>query len=209
MALGMEETPSLEDPEVWASVVQAANPAALLVAIRVRLGPTLAELVVPDDIWQETLLRAWRQRAAFHWQGVSAFRRWLLSIAEHCVEDCRDRFKAGERDAARTRRWAAIGAADGEVAEPWASTTPSRVASTRELAAAMQGALESLPDEVREVVRLRLFDELMIDEIAERLSLGASAVRHRFRRGVEVYRDRLRALITTSRRPPETNGKAD
>lgn len=204
----MEEPLSLDDPDTWSSVIQAANPAALLVAIRSRMGTALAELATPDDIWQETLLCAWRQRGSFRWQGTPAFRRWLLSIAEHCVEDCRDHFKAGKRDAARTRRWTGGGSDDGALPEPWASTTPSRVAAARELAAAMQGALESLPDQLREVVRLRLFDELTIEEIAARLQLGESAVRHRFRRGAETYRDRLRALITTSRRPTDSNGSA-
>ena len=201
LVASMQEPQSLDDPDAWASVVQAANPAALLVAIRARLGPALAALVLPDDIWQETLLRAWRQRASLQWLGISAFRRWLLSIAEHCIEDSRDHWKAGKRDAARTRRFADAADAEGAV-EPWASTTPSRIAAAREMAAAMQTALESLPDDVRDVVRLRLFDELTIEEVAARLGLGESAVRHRFRRGAEHYRDRLRDLITTSRRPP-------
>lgn len=205
----MEETPSLDDPDSWAAVVQAANPAALLVAIRARMGPPLAALVPPDDIWQETLLRAWRERASFRWQGVLAFRRWLLAIAAHCIEDCRDHWKAGKRDAARTQPIASDRAKEVDLAEPWASTTPSRIAAAREMAAAMQTALESLPEDVRDVVRLRLFDELTIEEIAARLQLGESAVRHRFRRGAEVYRDRLRDLITTSRRPPSANGAAE
>ena len=65
---------------------------------------------------------------------------------------------------------------------------------------AMSKSLEDLPEEVREVVRLRLFEDQEIAEIAEKLSLGESAVRHRFRKGAELYRERLRALLgpTTS-----------
>jgi hypothetical protein len=66
---------------------------------------------------------------------------------------------------------------------------------------AMVEALEALPMEVREVVRLRLFDELSLEEIAGQLALGLSAVRHRFRKGAELYRQRLRLALGRSECP--------
>ena len=59
----------------------------------------------------------------------------------------------------------------------------------------MEKALRSLPDDVRDVVRLRLFDDLPIGEIATSLGIGESAVRHRFRAGAEMYRARVGVLL--------------
>jgi len=50
---------------------------------------------------------------------------------------------------------------------------------------------------VRDVVRLRLLEQLPVEEIAQRLQLGASAVRHRFRRGAELYQKYLMAELAT------------
>lgn len=49
----------------------------------------------------------------------------------------------------------------------------------------MGDALDVLPEETREVVRLRLFEDLTMDEVARRTGLGVSGARHRFRRGFE------------------------
>jgi RNA polymerase sigma factor (sigma-70 family) len=197
---------SLRDSDAWSAAVQGANPAAILVALRLRMGPALLVLVTEDDIWQETLLRAWRTRDTFAWQGMPAFRRWLLAIADHVISDHRDHFLAQKRAVGRTMPLA--DADDPMAAEPWSSTSPSRLASERERARLMAEALATLDDEVREVVRLRLFDELSIEEIATRLQLGISGVRHRFRKGAEAYARRLRVLDSTSGHgssPPDPN----
>lgn len=187
------------DPEVWSNVIQAANPATLLVAIGWRLDPHLKQNLSAEDIWQETLLKAWQRRAEFVWQDISAFRRWLLTIAERLIADHRDHLHAQKRDVARERRIEQEGtSSSGPQLEPWSSTTPSRVASARELAAAIERVLAELPDEFREVIRLRLIENLPVQEIADRLGLGESAVRHRFRRGSELYQQRLRALLEST-----------
>lgn len=194
----------VNDPDVWSSLITAANPASILVAIACRMGHDLRLRVAPDDIFQEALLKAWQARGELVWQGTPAFRRWLIRIAENCIEDQRDRAAAQKRRQARTVPLGGGGGYDVEShaeaggPEPWTSTTPSRIASEREKASAMERALESLPEEVREVVRLRLFEDFLIEEVAAKLGLGESAVRHRFRRGAELFRDRLRELLPPS-----------
>jgi DNA-directed RNA polymerase specialized sigma24 family protein len=59
----------------------------------------------------------------------------------------------------------------------------------------MQPALGELPEELRGVVFLRVFEELPMAEVATRLGIGLSAAKHRFRKGIEVYRRLLRAAF--------------
>jgi RNA polymerase sigma-70 factor (ECF subfamily) len=193
----MDPAPDLDDPAVWTHLIEAANPASLLIAIESRMGAELRQRLSAEDIWQETLLKAWNGRSGFTWQDTPSFRRWLLRIAENCIGDHRDYERAGKRDMRRNGSLpvqsgsSSDGGSAGPSFEPWGSTTPSRIASQKERAEKMRAALEGLPEDVREVVRLRLFEDLMLEEIAEKLGLGISAVRHRFRKGSELYRRRL------------------
>jgi RNA polymerase sigma-70 factor (ECF subfamily) len=84
---------------------------------------------------------------------------------------------------------------DADADLPTASTTPSRLAMYREQAEVMRLALEGLPQEFREVVWLRVFEQTSLEDIAQRLSLSVSAVRHRFRKGSELYTGRLRVAF--------------
>ncbi|MBK9388249.1 MAG: sigma-70 family RNA polymerase sigma factor [Planctomycetes bacterium] len=194
----MEPAPNLDDPAVWTHLVEAANPASLLVAIGSRMGAELRARLSEEDIWQEALMKAWSARRSFTWADTPSFRRWLLRIAENCIGDHRDYELAGKRDMRRNGSLALRSGSSsddgtsGASFEPWGSTTPSRIASEKERAEKMRAALDRLPEELREVVRLRLFEDLLLEEIAVRLDLGISAVRHRFRKGSELYQRLLR-----------------
>ncbi len=198
------------DPDVWNSAVEAANPGSILVVINWNMGEELRQRLAPEDVLQETLLKAWQARANFEWQDIATFRHWLLAIAKSCIADHRDYEGAAKRDSRRTTTLTPAShngsgsSAHADVVEPWGSTTPSRIAVERETAQVMEKALRSLPDEVRDVVRLRLFEDLPNGEVAMSLGISESAVRRRFHTGAEIYRVRVRALLE-----PETgNGSA-
>jgi RNA polymerase sigma factor (sigma-70 family) len=199
----MEPDLASGNSDVWNSLVTAANPASLLVAIACRMGPELRQVLDPEDLWQETLLKAWQARQDFVWQGTPSFRRWLLTIAFRCIGDQRDRSLAKRRDSTRTASLRLGGTGGGGSSrppgvEPFGSTTPSRIAFERERARAMERAILSLPDDVRDVVRLRLFEDLPIGEIASTTGLGDSAVRRGFRKGAELYRKALKTFMEPS-----------
>ncbi len=165
------------------------------------MSSSLRAALLPEDIWQETLLHAWRDRERFEWRGLASFRRWLLQIAENRIRDANDRTRAGERGRTepavlRTPRRFSDASSSGADPVLFQSTTPSRVAWHREQAELMRSALESLPELVREVVRLRLFEERTPDEIAQELSISRAAVKHRLRQGSALYRERLARSLT-------------
>ncbi|TWT44853.1 RNA polymerase sigma factor [Phycisphaerae bacterium RAS1] len=186
-----------DSPQVWDQLIDAVGPAALLVVIDSRMSTALRRSLTPEDVFQEALLHAWRDRAACEWRGVKSFRNWLLSIIDNRIRDLSEAASAAKRGNGRTP----VGLADlrppGQSTagplEPAGTTTPSRVAIYREQAAAIRAAVDSLPPELGEVLRLRLLEQLSVEETAERLQIGEAAVRHRFRKAAALYRERLAA----------------
>ncbi len=185
-------------PHAWDRLIEAVGPPGIMVVIQSRMGSDLRARVEPQDVWQEALLHAWRDREAFEWRGIASFRRWLIKLAENRIRDLSDGFGAAKRGsgvtvAAFDRDGDLV---DGTYAGPVASTTPSRAAMDRERAEIMNSALGALPEELRDVVRLRLFEELTMEEVASALGITFAAVRHRFRKGVELYHRRLKAQLS-------------
>jgi RNA polymerase sigma factor (sigma-70 family) len=191
---------SLSNHGTWDRLVAGVNPASMLVAVRGMMGELARQHYDPEDVWQETLLMAWRDRATFEWRGPAAFRRWLLEIARNRIRDLVDHSKAGIRGKLKplSALPRAIPSDSGEAhyAGPVHTTSPGRAEADRELAERMATALAAVPEDTREVVRLRLFEDLTMDEVAVRLGpgLGAEGVRYRFRVGLDAYRRELRRL---------------
>jgi RNA polymerase sigma factor (sigma-70 family) len=184
-----------DSPEVWERLVQSLGPATMLVCIQNRMGPLLRGAFTPEDVWQDVLLHIWRDRGHCEWRGILPFRRWVLGIVENRIRNLVDLVKAAKRGGGK----APLPIEDPHSSEPGpplvASTTPSRVASFSEQARRMRAALEYISADLRDVVRLRLFEEFSVEEVAEELGLGVSAVKHRFRRGAALYQRQLERLI--------------
>lgn len=192
--------PEPQPPLSLEGLIEAADPASLLIVIERRMSVALRGSCSAEDILQECFLHAWRARDKFQWRGARSFRAWLLSIVDHRLHDAADRLRAHKRGGGRSTRPFSVLCSDESSSSldsvlPAPSTTPSRLASYREQAEAMQAALKGMPDELAEIVRLRLFEQVELVEIARRLGLGVSAVRHRFRRGSELYAARLRKAL--------------
>jgi len=54
---------------------------------RSRMSDDLRQRVDPEDVLQETFLRAYRTIEQFSWQGEASFCRWLEGIAGHVILD--------------------------------------------------------------------------------------------------------------------------
>lgn len=212
---GVDDNPLLsESARVWDDLIEAVGPPSLMLVIASRMSPSLKRGMAPEDIWQEVLLHAWRDRHQCEWRGLRSFRSWLLSIIDHRIQrvaELQATLKRGGHvrviPEASLRR---EGSTDGRFdwAGPAGSVTPGRAAIYREQAAAMQAALQALPEEFRDVVRLRLFDQLTMEAVAEQLGLTPGAARYRFARGAERYRQLLRSHLTSGIRTSLTESTA-
>ncbi|MFZ4572819.1 MAG: RNA polymerase sigma factor [Phycisphaerales bacterium] len=189
--MGETENPlQSSDPGEWDRLMQAVNPASLLVAVQMRLGPALAARYQPEDILQEALFSAWRDRLRHNWTGVRGFRAWLLTTIEFRIRDLADHVATVKRGGRAFQHSLSV----PETPEIIQSTTASRIAGYRQEASAVLEALRSLPVDQADLIRLRLIEQMTIPDIARHLSLGESAVQHRFRKAAEAYQTRLAAI---------------
>ncbi len=144
---------------------------------------------------------AWRDRENHHWQGLRSYRAWLLGIAKNRIRDAAEWMDAKKRGGGqRVETFSSLlGSRDGSVSAllPPGSTTPSRMAGHWERAALMESALYSLPTELEEVVRLRLFEQLPMSRVAERLRISVPTARGRALRGAELYRIKLKESLSS------------
>lgn len=183
--------PPHRDPAQFDDLVEQVGPESILVMISREMGPAVRACCEPDDVWQETLAAAWRDRDQHVWQGLPVYRAWLVAIARNRLRDIARAAGAEKRGggAAAER----ISLSD---ALPAGSLTPSRVALVNERARIMLEALATLPPELEPVVRLHLFEERTMEDIAATEGIGVSAAWHRLRKGVTLYREALQVLQT-------------
>ena len=144
-------------------------------ARQLRDAPLAEELF--QDVWQRVITARERYRPD------AKFATWLYQVAHNRVTD---------HWRARQHR---PGAPDDAVAlaeripDP---ETPERTLSDFEERRRLQLALEELPDDQREVVVLRLEQELSLEEIGAITGVGRETVKSRLRYAMDKLRARLR-----------------
>jgi RNA polymerase sigma factor (sigma-70 family) len=129
-----------------------------------------------DDLVQETLLHAWRNRAQF--RGDSSLLTWVLSIARNRVK--MRRRSMGQKAAFET----AFLAIDRE-------EIPPDVLRSEETAGALRRALDAIDRLHADVLLKRYFDGLTVRQIADALGESEKAVESRLHRAREALRERL------------------
>jgi len=130
-----------------------------------------------QDVWQRVI--AARQG----WKPDAAFRTWLFRIAHNRLNDHWRGLK---------HRPAAPEDGDERAARVPDPSTPERELSEFEQRRRLQLAIAALPDEQREVVLLRLEQELSLEDIGEITGVGRETVKSRLRYAM----DKLRAGLS-------------
>ncbi len=133
--------------------------------IRSRMGPALRQHLDPEDVLQETFLRAFRSMAQFEWKGEESFARWLEGIAGHTLADA--------ARSSRGRKELQIG--HDPVAE---TVSPSRHLRREERFGRLRKSLQGLSPDHQTVIMLSRIEGLTIKEIAGRMERSESAVKN-------------------------------
>lgn len=170
---------SANDSALFAELFRRHNTAVLAYFVRRTACPQTAA-----DLTSETFAQAFASRGRFTKTGAPA-RAWLFTIARRQLT----RFIRREQVSRKYRRRLGIdttvqlGVEDLERIDELTDSGPQRAAAAL--------ALESLPANQREAVRLRVAEDLSYSEVATHLGCTEGAARVRVSRGLRSLADLL------------------
>ncbi len=170
----------------------------LVIKYQRRIQRLIARMVrdvdLVQDIAQETFIRAYR--ALHQFRGDAQFYTWLYRIA---VNTAKKALLDLKHDPLVTEAALRPASEDEETFapenEPIAEETPETVLAAREIAAAVQAALEGLPEDLRQAVTLREIEGLSYEDIAAVMKCPIGTVRSRIFRAREAISARVRPLL--------------
>ena len=168
------------------------NRQALIAFIRSRIGSQLQKKVEPEDVLQEASMEAVRtlgQTDLSDWDPLA----WLFQICERKIIDSHRRhFASQKRDASREAALPAgteaVGLANLLVAS---MTTPSAAFSRNERQLRLMAALDTLPKEQCEALRLRYLVGMSTKEIAKKFDKSDGATRVMISRALSKLQEML------------------
>lgn len=146
------------------------------------------------DIAQETFIRAYR--ALHQFRGDAQFYTWLYRIA---VNTAKKALMDLKRDPVILE--SALRNSDDEDetsrpgVEPTSDETPETVLAAREVAEAVNAAMEALPEDLRQAVTLREIEGLSYEDIAQMMGCPIGTVRSRIFRAREAISAKVRPLL--------------
>ena len=146
-----------------------------------------------EDVTQEAFIKAYRALPSF--RGDSAFYTWLYRIAINTAKNYL---------VAMGRRAPTSTGIDHEDAENFEdadqlrdATTPEDELQGKEIAAAVNRAMDALPEDLRTAITLREIEGLSYEDIAGVMNCPIGTVRSRIFRAREAIATELRPLLGT------------
>ena len=161
------------------------------------IGRMVRDVDLVPDIAQETFIRAYRALPQF--RGDAQFYTWLYRIAvntakKHLMDLKRDpvmtlsSFESDDDDETSGNGLAQrLGATDDE--------TPEAVLASKEIAQAVNEAMDALPEELRQAITLREIEGLSYDDSAQALDCPIGTVRSRIFRAREAISNRIKPML--------------
>jgi RNA polymerase sigma-70 factor (ECF subfamily) len=174
--------------------------ARLHARIRRRLRPAMNRRVAASDILQEALLTAFQRLEEFECRDDGSFERWLGRIVENKIREIvRRHVSAGKRgvgqEVSRRDRGSVADFAGG-------GPTPSQVVMGQELKRAIREAMDALPPDYRDVLRLLREERLTLEETAARLGRSKGATKMLYARALARLEEQIELEPGNGRRRP-------
>jgi RNA polymerase sigma-70 factor, ECF subfamily len=166
---------------------------------RVQLHRRLQTKVDPSDLVQQSMLEAHRGFENFRGQTPEEWLAWLKQIVQHNVLDADKHYRGTNRRDLRRERTISDPTSshtDWSPADP--GPTPSQLLSKAERELQVAVAIESLPEDYRQVVLLRNLERLSFDDVAERMNRTRGACQMLWMRAVEQLRAKLNQDFSVS-----------
>ncbi len=148
-----------------------------------------------EDVAQEAFIKAYRALPNF--RGESAFYTWLYRIAINTAKN----YLVAQGRRAPTQTETEIEDAenfeDGEALRT--EDTPERMLLSKQVAEAVNRAIERLPEDLRTAIVLRELEGLSYEEIAVSMNCPIGTVRSRIFRAREAVAEELRPILDTNK----------
>ncbi len=173
----------------------------LVIKYQRRIERLIARMVrdvdLVQDIAQESFIRAYRALPQF--RGDSAFYTWLYRIAVNTAKKALVDMKRDPLviESARTSVNDEGDETSRHERELTDGETPEALLASKEIAQAVNAAIDALSDDLRQAITLREIEGLSYDEIAELMNCPIGTVRSRIFRAREAIAQRLRPLLGT------------
>jgi len=154
-----------------------------------------------EDVLQEVLLAIHRDLSSYSPQSGASFYSWCYRIADHRLLDAIRRVERKKRGGDRKKiegspEHSGAGFIDGV---PGKVTSPSVRVVRKEKADALHDALEELPENQREALKMRFIENRSQNSIAGRLAVTQAAVEGLLKRGKHKLADMLASLSSRRR----------
>jgi RNA polymerase sigma-70 factor, ECF subfamily len=165
----------------------------LLAVARRELDPDLQAKNSASDLVQETFLEAQRDFARFRGDTEDELLAWLRRLLLNNISNFTRRYRSTQKRQVGDEVSLHGEDAGGQLAEglPADTSSPSEQAMQRERAEAVGRVLALLPEDYREVIRLRYQEQLAFEQIAERMGRSNNAVRKLWARAVERFQQEM------------------
>ena len=146
----------------------------------------------PDDaldLSQEAFLRAWRSLGQYQFEA--SFSTWLFRLTSNiCIDFLRRKKRRQETSLTESYDDSDEGA---ELSVPDAQPGPEQQAMTNETKIELARAMEQLSPEHREILQLRVVEDLQYEQIADILGVRVGTVKSRLARARLSFRKILKA----------------
>ena len=173
----------------------------LFIKYRKKLERMLSRMVRDEgalqDIVQESFLKAWRAIASF--RGESQFYTWLYRIA---INTAKKHLVATRKSPVISESSLGSGSDEDDNSLNEAimngggeADTPDAAYAAKEIANAVNEALEALPEELRRALVLREMEGLAYEDIAEAMDCPIGTVRSRIFRAREAISARIKPML--------------
>jgi RNA polymerase sigma-70 factor, ECF subfamily len=162
--------------------------------IGLRLDPVLARRVDASDIVQDVLLEANQRLIDYLKNPTMPFHLWLRHLAQDRIIDTHRRHRGAQRrsidkeQAIQRPAWADQSSVQLVAQLIDTEQTPASAAIQQELQRRLNGALELLGEDDREVILMRHHEQLSNQEVAAALDLSEAAASMRYLRALRKLR---------------------